>query len=149
MPDDSPPTAPLELSLQLRWGDMDVNAHVNNVQFARLFEEARVRSFATWFPAVFGRVGALIASQTIDFRAPLAYSPEPVTIRVGIARIGRTSYTMAMSLVAPDGTTSAVAETTMVLTDPATQRPTPIPDDVRAVLEAQVIAAPGPRQRTG
>ncbi|GAA1480148.1 thioesterase family protein [Gordonia sinesedis] len=152
MSDHSSTSVPLELSLQLRWGDMDINAHVNNVQFARLFEEARVRAFSAWFPGFSDlrrRVSALVASQTIEFRAPLLYSLEPVTLRVAIARIGRTSYTMALTLLAPDGTVSAVAETTMVMIDAASARPTPIPDDFRAVLEANLDAAAGLRQRTG
>ncbi|HIZ99270.1 MAG TPA: thioesterase family protein, partial [Candidatus Janibacter merdipullorum] len=33
----------------LRWGDMDAYGHVNNVQYHRLLEEARVRAFASWF----------------------------------------------------------------------------------------------------
>ena len=31
------------LTLDTRFGDMDVNGHLNNVAFARLFEETRVR----------------------------------------------------------------------------------------------------------
>src|SRR5699024_8345566 len=33
----------------LRWGDMDAYGHVNNVQYHRLLEEARVRAFKDWF----------------------------------------------------------------------------------------------------
>ena len=33
----------------LRWSDMDAYGHVNNVQYLRLLEEARITAFAQWF----------------------------------------------------------------------------------------------------
>ncbi|HWL60323.1 MAG TPA: acyl-CoA thioesterase, partial [Microbacteriaceae bacterium] len=33
----------LTVPIQLRWGDLDAQAHVNNVTMLKLLEEARVR----------------------------------------------------------------------------------------------------------
>ena len=44
------PTAePYCVHVPLRWSDMDAYGHVNNVQFLRLLEDARVTGFERWF----------------------------------------------------------------------------------------------------
>ncbi|MGC4963336.1 acyl-CoA thioesterase [Gordonia sp. DT101] len=133
----------LEVPIQLRFGDMDINNHINNVQFARIFEESRVRSFATWLPERPKDFSLLVARQDIVFTAVLEYSLDPVTVRACVSRIGTTSFTLSLTLVDPAGTTCAVAETTMVSVDPATGRPTPVPDAVRSILESQLVVGAG------
>lgn len=130
------PPAPIELQIELRWGDMDLNGHINNVQFARLLEEGRVRAFTRWFPSGGERLPLLVARQDIEFRAPLYYSAEPVTLRLAITRLGTSSYTIGSTITSADGVIAALASTTMVIIDPETGRPTPIPPSARAVLES-------------
>ncbi|MFW0790792.1 acyl-CoA thioesterase [Gordonia sp. CPCC 205333] len=124
-----------ELLIHLRWGDMDSLAHVNNVQVARLFEEARVRAFAEWFGARRENISMLVARQDIEYHSPLAYTPEPVRILGRVSRIGTASFQFGYTLVDPTGTTCAVAQTTLVVIDANSGRPTPIPDPIRAILE--------------
>lgn len=133
----------LDLSIQLRWGDMDINNHINNVQFARIFEEARVRSFAWWLPHRPAGFSLLVARQEIVFSAVLDYSVEPVTVRSCVSRVGTTSFNLSLTLIDPAGVICAVAETTMVSVDPRTGRPTPPPEEVREVLEAHQVADAG------
>ncbi|WP_312870344.1 acyl-CoA thioesterase [Gordonia asplenii] len=125
-----------ELPIHLRWGDMDSLAHVNNVQVARLFEEARVRAFAEWFGERREGISMLVARQDIEYHSPLAYTQEPVRILVRISRIGRSSFQWGYTLVDPNGVTCAIAQTSMVVIDRTTGRPTPIPDRIRAILES-------------
>ncbi|MFT4041735.1 MAG: thioesterase family protein [Gordonia sp. (in: high G+C Gram-positive bacteria)] len=132
-------TSSTEVVIGLRWGDMDSNGHINNVQFARLFEESRVRALGEWFSHPPKRLSVLVASQTIEFRAVLEYTPEPVRVTVGVSRIGRSSFTTSATLVAAHGVTCAVAQTTLVAVDDS-GRPVPIIDADRAVLEARRIA---------
>ena len=79
----------LDILLQLRWGDMDPNNHVNNVQFARLFEETRVRSFAEWWPTRPADLSMLVARQDIEFSASLEYTPARSARAVASAGSGR------------------------------------------------------------
>lgn len=148
--DAVPPTADPDdretaVLLQVRYGDMDTNHHINNVQIARLFEETRVRSFAEWFatpgrPAGFAFV---VGRQDIVFRAVLHYSTEPITGRSCIGRIGNSSFTMVLTLIDAAGTTCALAETTMVSIDPGTGRSAPLPQPVREVLTPRLIEGAG------
>ncbi|NDK89002.1 acyl-CoA thioesterase [Gordonia desulfuricans] len=142
---DSAPVAPVAappaddvvvVEAQLRWGDMDVNRHINNVQVARLFEEGRVRAFSRWFRGRGEQVHLLVARQDIEFRAPILYTEEPVSVAMAITRLGTSSYTIGAAITAADGVLSALAGTTMVVIDPESGRPIPIPDGVRAVLSA-------------
>ena len=125
----------LDIPLQLRWGDMDPNNHVNNVQFARLFEETRVRSFADWWPTRPADLSMLVARQDIEFSASLEYTPAPICARSCVSRVGTSSFVMALRLFDDHEVLCASAETTMVVVDPDTGRPRPIPPDMRDVLE--------------
>ena len=133
----------LDVPIHLRFGDMDINNHINNVQFARLFEESRVRSFASWLAERPRGYSMVVARQDIVFTAVLEYSLEPVTVRSCVSRIGNTSFTLALTLIDPNGVTCAVAESTMVSVEPETGRPAPLPDAVREALAAHLVAGAG------
>ena len=45
-----PASRPYRVEVPLRWSDMDAYGHVNNVQYLRLLEDARVVGFQEWFP---------------------------------------------------------------------------------------------------
>ena len=136
------------VELQLRWGDLDTNHHVNNVQFARLFEEARVRAVSRWFsPEGRRRTGAFhLARQEIEFVAPLYYSPEPATAKVWISRIGTSSFEFGSELRDGKGKLVGLCETTGVMIDPETGDSRPVPDAVRDLLESK-MADPVPFRR--
>ncbi|MCD2144669.1 acyl-CoA thioesterase [Gordonia paraffinivorans] len=124
----------LEIPIHLRWGDMDINNHINNVQIARLFEEARVRSFHTWIADAPRNFSFLVVRQDIEFHAPVHYSTHPVTVTSCVGRVGNSSFTMALRLFDKEGVHCASAETTMVVVDPVAGRPAPIQSPLREVL---------------
>lgn len=135
------------VELQLRWGDLDTNHHVNNVQFARLFEEARVRTVTRWFATQGRSTGAFhLARQEIEFVAPLYYGPEPVTVKVWISRLGTSSFDFGSELRDGEGNLVGLCETTGVMIDPETGGTRAVPDAVRELLEAK-MAAPVPFRR--
>jgi acyl-CoA thioester hydrolase len=135
-----------EVSLQLRFGDMDVNRHVNNVQFARLFEEARVRSVSGWVRDGYDQVAIHLARQEIEFVAPLYYGPEPVTARVWVSPLGGSSFDFGSSLAAADGKIVALCETTVVMVSSETGEVVPITEEIRAFLKSK-SADPVPLRR--
>lgn len=123
-----------ELAIQLRWGDMDSFNHVNNVQVARLFEEARVRALADWFGGPDMRVTVLVARQEIEFASPLAYTLEPATIVAWISRVGTASFDIAATLTDPAGRLCAQVSTTLVSIDSSTGRSAPLTEQAVSVL---------------
>jgi 4-hydroxybenzoyl-CoA thioesterase len=70
-----------------------------------------------------------------DFRTPIAVG-ETVVVRAVVERVGSTSITVGYTLVGSGGEVRATARIVHVHVDAATWRTTPIPDDVRARLEA-------------
>ncbi len=127
-----PASYPASQTLETRFGDMDVNGHLNNVAFARLFEETRVR-FNRGATTVAGKSSFVVAHVAIDYLAEGNY-PAPVTIGHAIARIGSSSFTVAMAAF-QDGTCIALCDSVLVHRDPATG-PAPLPPALRERLEA-------------
>lgn len=130
---------PFVVELALRWGDMDSFGHVNNVQFARLFEEARIRAMTAWIgDEADRRYGMVVAHQEIEFVAPLYYSTSPARCEVVISRIGEKSFDYGCRLTAADGTVGALSETTLTVLDLAEGRAAPIPPRLREILETHL-----------
>lgn len=140
-----------EAAVAIRWGDMDSYGHVNNVIFVRYLEEAR---FAVFTPPLRSRAAegvdpslsvfdlfpagtnGLMAGHRIEYRAPLNYRAEPLTVRLWVTRVGGSSVDLGYELGEADRSTIyALASTTLVLVDTASGRPSPLPDDLRVTFQ--------------
>jgi acyl-CoA thioester hydrolase len=127
----------------LRWSDMDAYGHVNNVQFLRLMEDARVVALAARGSDEGGSVvdtGLLVARSEIEYLAPLVYRPAPVAIDLWVTSIAGASFGMGYEVVDEadaDGRLPQVyarAETELVLYDLTAQRPRRMSEKERAAL---------------
>jgi acyl-CoA thioester hydrolase len=120
---------------RLRYADTDRQGHINNAVFATFLESGRV-AFLYDPTAPLAPAGCefVLARLTVDFRAELHW-PGVVDIGSTILAIGRSSLTLGQAVFADD-LCAATAETVIVLTDAATRRATPFPDDLRVRLEA-------------
>ena len=128
---------PFSIALPIQWGDQDAFGHVNNTVYFRWFESARVAYLDQ--PELLRileshQLGPILASIKCDFRRQLKY-PDTVQITASVTHIGRTSvkmshllYSQAQQAIAAEG------DSTIVVFDYATQRPTPVPADVREAL---------------
>jgi acyl-CoA thioester hydrolase len=145
---------PYCVDVPLRWSDMDAYGHVNNVQFLRLLEDARVIGFRQWFGEDRGLLdeGVVVARHEIEYLAPLDFRHAPVTVDMWATTVSGSSFTLDYEVRDPDqvGTTLyARAETTLVAYDFATASPRRLRLDERAVLKG-VSGDPAPfrwRQR--
>lgn len=125
----------LRLALQTRYGDMDANAHLNNVAIARLVEESRVRfhialkmRIASTDPS-----GIMIVHAAIDYLGEGSY-PGDVEAGVAVAAIGGSSYRLAVGLF-QNGKAFALADSVMVNLARDRSGPAPIGEALRARLE--------------
>jgi acyl-CoA thioester hydrolase len=132
------------VDVPLRWSDMDAYGHVNNVQFLRLLEDARVVAFSDWFGQDRSLLdeGVLVARHEIEYLAPLTFRQEPVRIRMWTMRLTPASFDVGYEVHEPAGsglvdeTVYARAETTLVLYDFATAGPRRMTPEVRERLLA-------------
>lgn len=129
----------------LRWSDMDAYGHVNNVQFLRLLEDARVLAFHGHDPDDGGEVlntGLIVARHEIDYLQPLHYRPEPVAIDLWISEISGASFEMCYEVLdeaaghGGEPRVYARAESTMVAYDLEAGRPRRISASDQAQLRA-------------
>lgn len=129
------------IEVRLRWADMDANRHVNNVEFFRILEEARAR----WFPTsgdgsslLIG--GIVVASQGLDYSAPLGYRREPVLVGLRVTRIGTSSFTLHCRIhdtpSESDDHVYAAGDVVMVAVDQESARSRPFTGPERRWLES-------------
>jgi acyl-CoA thioester hydrolase len=130
---------PVVIEVPVWWGDMDAFQHVNNTVFLRWFESARI-AYTTrlGLPELYRtrKIGPILASVTCHFRRQVQF---PDTVRVGarIERIGRTSLTMTHAVASQAlGAVAAEGTSAIVVFDYRAGRPFPVPDDLRASIEA-------------
>jgi acyl-CoA thioester hydrolase len=147
----------------LRWSDMDAYGHVNNVQYLRLLEDARVLAFGVQGSHAGGTLvatGLIVARTEIEYLEPLVFRAEPVQIDMWVTGVRGADFDLGYEVRDPDpdpdpGSGSgngagagagdepagdpkvyARAETTQVVYDLATARPRRLTPDERARLDS-------------
>ncbi len=128
------------VDVPMRWSDMDAYGHINNVQFLRLLEDARVMAFKDWFGQDRSLLdeGVLVARHEIEYLAPLTFRHQPVPIRIWTMHQSASSFDVGYEVGiggSGEGTVYARAETTLVLYDFETARPRRMTPDLRADLD--------------
>ncbi|WP_051145667.1 acyl-CoA thioesterase [Ornithinimicrobium pekingense] len=135
--------------ITVRWSDMDAYAHVNNVQYLRFFEEARVYAFKDWFGQDRDLIdeGMLVVSQAIDYLVPMEYAYAPARVAVWCTGNGAASFDLGYAVAGPEGddTVYARGRVTLVAYDLAGQRPRRLGDAEREALAR--VSGPAPRLR--
>lgn len=130
---------PVAIALPVQWGDQDAFGHVNNTVYFRWFESARIAyadriGLSDLMQTT--RVGPILASISCDYRRQVTY-PETVFIGAKVTRIGRTSLTIEHEIrTGSDHALAAEGKSTIVVFDYNTNRPHPVPDDIRHAIEA-------------
>ncbi len=91
---------PFSLQQQLSWGDMDALNHINNVNYFRYFENARLKYFES-----IGvieemektKVGPILGATECKYLFPLTY-PDTITIGVIVSQIREKRLTMQYAI---------------------------------------------------
>ncbi|WP_062464034.1 acyl-CoA thioesterase [Demequina soli] len=137
----------MTVSVELRWADVDLNGHVNNVAYLVLLEEVRIRALhpviraASGVPgplAATGRATVVVGRHEIEYLRQLTWWPAPVRVELWVARIGTASVDVHHAILPPAGAGEepyAHAATTLVYLDPATQRSRPLTGAERQAFE--------------
>jgi acyl-CoA thioester hydrolase len=125
---------------------MDAYGHVNNVQFLRLLEDARVVAFAAAGSDEGGSVvdtGLLVARSEIEYLEPLVYRTEPVSIDLWVTHISAASFELGYEVLDDADAAGAQRErvyaratTTLVTFDLTQHRPRRISPSERERLES-------------
>ena len=130
---------------QVRFSDVDVYGHVNNVKYFEYYQEARIAFILSldeprFDPSQESRMRQVVARIDVDYKRPILFRPEPYAVETWVTRIGTSSYDLACRIVDGDGTLYSKAEVRLVAFDTATQRSRPLDEVERSRLEAVLEA---------
>ena len=93
------PPSPVEVArgpggtypVHVRFSDVDVYGHVNNVKYFEYLQEARIQLLAAAGRRELGDGCHLVVAQTdVDYRRPILFRPEPYDCRTWVSHVGRT-----------------------------------------------------------
>jgi acyl-CoA thioester hydrolase len=142
MPGDCPVNAPARLDStplladfpfrvtdNVRFADLDPNQHVNNAVYATYFETGRVtlmkdRSYGLMPQGL----AWMMVRLDMHFRAELRW-PGSIEMGLGLTKFGRTSVTFDQVVFAGDKCVAS-AQSTSVLIDEITHKPTPLTAEI-------------------
>ena len=118
----------------LRYGDTDSLGHINNAVFTTLLESGRAA-------LLFDRQGAIagpgktfvIVALSVHFKAEMHY-PGMAEIATCLLGFGRTSVRIGQAIY-KDQVCCATSESTIVLIDETTRKPTEIDSDLKRIIE--------------
>lgn len=130
-------------AIPTRWHDNDVFGHVNNVVYYAWFDTAvNAWLVAQGFldPATSPVVGLVVETGCTYFES-VAF-PETVEVGIGVERLGTSSVTYRIGVFRQGGGQAAAqGRFTHVYVERGTQRPVPIPGELRAALAE--LTSPG------
>ncbi|MEJ8815576.1 thioesterase family protein [Variovorax ureilyticus] len=128
------------MRIDTRWGDNDSYGHVNNVVYYAFFDTAVNRYLIE--RGVLDISGSPAIGLVIETRCTYFSSigfPDTVDVGLKIVHCGNSSVRYEIALFRNDQpTASAVGEFVHVYVERTSNRPTPIPADVRGVLQSLV-----------
>ena len=131
-----PDRYPMRSEVDLRYSDLDVNCHLNNVALIDILQEARGR-----YHRESGMVKAsvdftlMVANLSVQFLGEAFYG-NPIICYTGLRALGRTSQTVAQLALQGDKQV-AYAETVMVTI--SNGKPAPHPADYREAMMSWLI----------
>ena len=121
--------------IEVRYGDLDPQGHVNNAKYLTYFEQARV---AYWIEMgffskdqSFMELGVILADVHITYFAPV-YFGQQVKVGVHVIRLGNKSMTWEQNVVdVESGKELARGEVVVVAYDYRQEKTIPIPNEWR------------------
>ncbi|HEY3597361.1 MAG TPA: acyl-CoA thioesterase [Paraburkholderia sp.] len=130
--------AVFEMSMPIRWGDMDAFGHVNNTVYFRYMEQVRI----SWLEhlgisgAHSSAQGPVIVNASMEFLKQLHY-PGDVIGRMTVGKPGRSSFDTGFELTRADDphTVYARGSARCVWIDYAAAKSVPMPDLLRSTIE--------------
>jgi len=124
--------------IEVRYGDLDPQGHVNNAKYLTYLEQARIAYIAhlgMWNSDSFLDIGIILADAHVTFRQPILFR-QAVQVGVRVVRLGNKSLTMEYRVEdRAGGSTLAEATTVLVTYDYRIGETIPIPQDWRLIIQ--------------
>ena len=123
--------------IEVRYGDLDPQGHVNNAKFLTYMEQGRVfyfKQLKLWEGGSFLNFGIILADVQITFRKIIQFG-DPVRVGVRTSHIGNKSMTTEYRIEdGRDSSEFATGTSVLVAYDYKNKRSVTIPEDWRKVI---------------
>lgn len=131
------------IQVRVPFVDVDSSDRIHFTAVMRYWEVAEhelMRGIGMPYATALREIACPRVHVSADFRGAIIYD-DPLDIEARVASVGRTSWTVAFTARhahdGPDAPILAEGRMTIVAMDPATERPIPLPDDLRAALSGE------------
>lgn len=125
--------------IEVRFRDCDAMGHVNNAVYFTYFEQARaVMAETLGLRRALSQagLGVILAHTSCDYKAQVVFGDQ-IEVGVRVVTLGRTSFTSEFEARrVRDDAVVAIGKSVQAVFDYDADRTTPIPDGLRAKLEA-------------
>ncbi|PWH18840.1 MAG: acyl-CoA thioesterase [Anaerolineae bacterium] len=125
--------------IEVRYGDLDPQGHVNNAKTVTYLEQARIqyiKQLNLWQGGSFLDIGIILAEIRVTYKAPIHFG-QAVRVGVRVTRLGNKSFEMAYRVEDVETMAElATASTIQVAYDYRQQKSIPIPDTWRRAISA-------------
>jgi len=125
------------VDLNIEWGDMDALQHVNNIEYFKYFQAARIAYFEKIdSESVLGetRISSILASTQCKFIYPLAY-PDSIIVGVRVDSMADQYFTMKYAVVShKHQRLAAIGDAKVVMFDYVNNKKVSIPDEIRKTI---------------
>lgn len=123
--------------IEIRYGDLDPQGHVNNAKFFTFLEQARVsyiKNLGLWDGRSFFKIGFVLADAQLTFKKEILFGTA-VRVGVRVVKMGNKSLTMEYRIEDQDGVDEfAVGKTVLVAYDYQSSTTIPIPENWRSAI---------------
>ncbi len=125
------------VDLNIEWGDMDALQHVNNIEYFKYFQVARIAYFEKIdSESVMGetRISSILASTQCKFIYPLDY-PDSVSVGVRVDAMADQYFTMKYAVVSEKHQRlAAIGDAKVVMFDYVNNQKASIPNEIRKTI---------------
>jgi len=123
----------------VRFSDVDVYGHVNNVKYFEYYQEARIAFLRSLTDSEEEpSLRQVVARIDVDYKRPILFRPEPYLVESSVTGIGTSSYDLESRIVdagGPERTVYSTSQVKLVAYDSRSQRSRPLTDAERSRLE--------------
>ena len=120
--------------MDVEWGDMDALQHVNNVEYFKYFQKARIAYFEknnsdNLFTE--SRISTILASTQCKFLYPLIY-PDSISVGARVDAIADEYFTMKYAVISSNNQKLvAIGDAKVVMFDYEKNKKTSIPESIK------------------
>lgn len=128
---------PVKIQIPIAWGDMDIYNHVNNTNYFKYYETARIKYFEEiGLYKLFEESGIIgvLSYSSCNYLIPLVY-PDNITVGIRIVEINKDNFKMEHFISSTKSGLAAVGESEITLYDSLNSKKIAIELDLYTAIE--------------